>query len=90
MKAAVVVNDNKNTGMVAVSFYDRKTEYFLSNSCKKNKLIKNTIKLFHMGNGGELEVRFFRVNINADYNLHMVNVYIYDQLTIVYRTFHRI
>ena len=86
MKAAVLVGDPNFTGLVAVSLYDSKPVYLISNACDKVGWTKKERKLWHKDKGKKVNVPFFRLNIIDQYNHGMGNVDQADQLRLQYRS----
>ncbi len=85
VEAAVLMNDSKCKGLIALSFYDSKPVYFISNACETIQWIKKSRKLYHKDKGEKVNVPFYRLNIVDDYNYGMGNVDKADQLWLQYR-----
>ena len=85
VKAATLVGDSTCNNLVALSFYDSKPVYFISNACEKIQWVKKKRKLWHKEKGATVEVPFFRLNIVDEYNYGMGNVDQADQLRLQYR-----
>ena len=85
VKAAVLENDSKCKGLIALSFYDSKPVYFISKACETIQWIKKSRKLYHKDKGEKVNVPFYRLNIVDDYNYGMGNVDQADQLRLQYR-----
>ena len=85
VKAATLVGDSTCKNLVALSFYDSKPVYFISNACEKIQWVKKKRKLWHKGKGATVEAPFFRLNIVDEYNYGMGNVDQADQLRLQYR-----
>ena len=84
LKVAKMVGDPK-CEMVAVSLYDQKPVYLLSTSCPTVEWRRKTRKLYHKALNKKVEVPFYRLNVIDDYNMHMNNVDVADQLRLQYR-----
>ena len=85
VKAAVLENDTKCKGLVALSFYDSKPVYFITKACERIEWIKKSRKLYHKEKGEKVDVPFYRLNIVDEYNFGMGNVDQADQLRLQYR-----
>ena len=87
LKVAKLVGD-PTCELVAASLYDQKPVYLLSSSCDSVKWIKKDRKLYHKKEGKKVNVPFYRLNLIDDYNMHMNNVDIADQLRLQYSSSH--
>lgn len=59
VKSIRLIGDSKCKNLVAMSFYDSKLVYFISNACKKVKWIKKNRKLWHKDKGEKSTRHFF-------------------------------
>ena len=78
VRAAMLDGDSKCKNLIALSFYDSKPVYFISNACEKIHWIKKKRKLWHKEKGAKVDVPFYRLNI-VKYNYGMGNVDQADQ-----------
>ena len=88
LKVAKLVGEPKLKDFVAISYYDVKPFYFMSNSWTDIKWIKKKRFVWSSTKNKLVNVPFFRLNIFDDYNYNMNNVDISDQLRNVYRWDH--
>ena len=85
VKCAILVIDPNCKDLVAMSFYESNTVYFISNACKSVQWIKKARKLWHHDKGKKVEVLFYLLSIFDEYNFGMGDVYQADQLRLQYR-----
>ena len=85
VKVAHLKGDPSIPSMIAVSIYDVKPFYFLSNQCEKLEWTKKTRKVWHKAQNRNVNLDYYRLNVIDDYNNNMNNVDISDQLRVVYR-----
>ena len=85
IKCAILVRDPNCKDLVAMSFYDSKPMYSISNACKSVQWIKKARKLWHQEKGKKVEVPFYRPSIFDEYNFGMGDVDQADQLRLQYR-----
>ena len=84
LKVAKLVGD-PDCQLVAASLYDSKPVYLLSASAETVEWKKKDRKLYHKELGKKVSSPFYRLNLIDDYNKHMGNVDIADQLRLQYR-----
>ena len=80
MKVASLVGDPECNGLVAVSLYDQKPFYFLSNSHTKVEWIEKTKEVWSNHLKKKLSVPYHRLNLVDNYNYNMNMVDLADQL----------
>ena len=85
VKVARLVGDMRCKNLIAVSFYDSKPVYLISNACEKIHWLEKRRKLWHKERGMKVDAPFFRLNIVDEYNNGMGNVDQADQLRLQYR-----
>ena len=85
LKVATLKGDSSMKGLVALSLYDSKPFYLISNSCEYVKWKKKKRKVYHKQLKKMVQVPYFCLNIVDDYNMHMNSVDRADQLRGVYR-----
>ena len=85
LKVATLKNDEEIKGLVAVSLYDSKPFYFLTNACEEIKWQKQVRKVWHKDLKKMVDMPFNRLNIIDNYNNHMNDVDMADQVRNVYR-----
>ena len=86
VKAAQLIGDSTCKGLVAVSFYDSKPVYLISNACDKVQWTRKERKIWHKEKGKKVVAPFYRLNIVDQYNYGMGNVDQADQLRLQYRS----
>ena len=69
LKVATLKGDPSIPGIVALSLYDSKPFYFMSNACEVVKWNKMTRKLWSKVKDRMFEMPFFRLNPIHDYNI---------------------
>ena len=87
LKVAQLVNDPACDGFLALSLYDQKPVYLLTNACNNVEWIKKERSCWHKEKGKKVNVPYYRLNVIDMYNHNMNNVDIADQLRTVYRFF---
>ena len=80
LKVAKLIGDEKINGLVAMSYYDTKPFYMLSNAAHNVEFVTKKRKLFDRSTNSMKEAPFYHLNVINDYNMHMNNVDIADQL----------
>ena len=85
LKVAHLKGDDKIKGLVAISYYDSKPFYMLTNACGKVEWLEKTRKIWRKDTQQLVETKFHRLNIINDYNNNMNNVDVADQLRGAYR-----
>ena len=85
LKVAHLKGDEKIPGLVALSYYDSKPFYMLSNSCEKVQWVEKERKIWRKDTQTLVTTKFYRLNIIDDYNNNMNNVDVADQLRGAYR-----
>jgi hypothetical protein len=85
---AKLIGEPKLKDFVAISCYDVKPFYFLTNSWSEIKWIKKTRKVWSSAKKKLVTLPYFRLNVFDVYNHNMNNVDISDQLRNVYRWDH--
>ena len=85
VKAAVLTGDPQCKDLVALSFYDSKPVYFVSNACEKLVWVIKYHHLWHSEKGRKIKVPFYRLSIVEEYNFGMGSVDQADQLRLQYR-----
>ena len=85
VKASVLQGDPSCPSLVALSFYDTKPVYFVSNACKNITWMKKDRQLWHAEKHKKMDAPFYRLNLVNEYNLGMGNVDQADQLRLQYR-----
>lgn len=85
VKAAVLRNDSVCKNLVAVSVYDTKPVYLLSNACEKVEWTTKKRKVWSPSDNSYVDMSFHRLNVINFYNQNMGNVDIADQLRNHYR-----
>jgi hypothetical protein len=88
VKVARLVGDPKLKDLVAVSYYDVKPFYFMTNAWKDIKWIKKHRQVWSTSLKKMVKMPYHRLNIIETYNYNMNNVDISDQLRGVYRWDH--
>ena len=88
LKVAKLVGDEKLQGLVAVSLYDTKPVYVLTNAIEQVKWIQKDRQLYDKTQNKKAPPPFYRINIIISYNYNMNNVDIADQLRGSYRWDH--
>ena len=71
LKVATLKGDPSLPGIVALSIYDSKPFYFISNACEVVKWNKITCKVWSKEKNRMVEMPFFRLNLIHDYNIGM-------------------
>ena len=85
LKVAHLKGDDKIKGLVALSLYDSKPFYMMSNACDKVEWTQKSRKIWRKDTQRLVAMKFHRVNIVDEYNYHMNNVDVADQLQGSYR-----
>ena len=85
LKVAHLRGDDKIKGLVALSYYDSKPFYMLTNACEKVEWLEKTRRIWRKDVQQLVETKFHRLNIIDDYNHNMNNVDVADQLRGAYR-----
>ena len=85
---AKLIGEPKLKDFVAISCYDVKPFYFMTNSWNEIKWMKKTRKVWSSAKKKLVTVPYFRLNVFDVYNYNMNNVDISDQLRNVYRWDH--
>ena len=80
LKVAHLKGDSNIPGLVALSLYNTKPFYFITNTCEKIKLQKKARSVWHKGLQCMVKMQFYRLNIIDAYNFGMNNVDQVDQL----------
>ena len=88
VKVARLVGDPSVTDLIAVSYYDVKPFYFMSNAWAEIKWIKKHRQVWSNSLRRMIKMPYHRLNIIETYNFNMNNVDIADQLRGVYRWDH--
>ena len=88
LKVAELKNESTLKGLVAMSLYDTKPFYFITNCWEKIEWIKKERKVWSKQQKKMVKMAFYRLNIMDTYNYNMNNVDIADQLAGVYRWDH--
>ena len=88
LKAAQLVGDPKINGLISLSLYDSKPFYMMTMTCEKVEWILKNRKLWDKNLMKMVDKPFYRLNIVDDYNIHMNNVDVADQLRGSYRFDH--
>ena len=88
LKVSRLVGDRYVPGLIALSLYDSKPFYMLSNACECVKWVPKKRKVWYRTLDKYVEIVFHRLNIVDDYNVNMNNVDIADQLRGSYRFDH--
>ena len=85
VKAAKVCGDEVCNNLLAISVYDTKPVYFLTNVAESIEWIKKSRKCFDPTKNETIDLPFHRLNIIDFYNYNMGNVDLADQLRNHYR-----
>ena len=85
VKAAVLKGDEVCKGLVAISLYDTKPVYFLTNACEGITWTQKGKKVYDTKEKKTCKMPFYRLNVIDFYNHNMGNVDLADQLRNVYR-----
>jgi hypothetical protein len=88
LKVAKLVGEPKLKDFVAISYYDVKPFYFMTNCWSHIKWIKKNRKVWSATKNKLVNIPYFRLNVFDVYNYNMNNVDISDQLRNVYRWDH--
>ena len=88
LKAAQLVGDPKIEGLVSLSLYDSKPFYMMTMACEKVEWVLKSRKLWDRELMKMVDKPFYRLNIVDEYNTHMNNVDVADQLRGSYRFDH--
>ena len=80
LKVAMFVGDKKIQGLVALSYYDTKPFYMLTNAAENVEFVTKKRKIFDKSTNTMKDAPFYRLNVINDYNNNMNNVDIADQL----------
>ena len=84
-KVANLKGDDKIKGLVALSLYDSKPFYIMSNACDKVEWTQKSRKIWRKDTHRLVAMKFHRFNIVDEYNYHMKNVDVGNQLRGSYR-----
>lgn len=85
VKVAVLKGDEVIKDLVAVSIYDTKPVYLLSNACERVEWVSKEKKVFDSNQNKMFPLKFHRLNVIDFYNFNMGNVDQADQLRNHYR-----
>ena len=85
LKVATLTGDPAIPGLVAMSLYDTKPFYLISNSCESVKWFRKIRKVYHKELNKMVDLPFYRLNLIDNYNMNMNNIGRADQLRGVYR-----
>ena len=85
VKVAVLKGDPVLEDMVMAGLYDQGPVYFGSNRATEIKWVEKTRKVWCPRSNKRIEIKFWRLNVNDEYNDGMCYVDIADQLREVYR-----
>ena len=88
LKTAQLVGDSKIEGLVSLSLYDLKPFYMMTMACEKVEWTLKNRKLWDKSQLKMVDKPFYRLNIVDEYNTHMNNVDVADQLRGSYRFDH--
>ena len=88
LKTAQLVGDPKIEGLVLLSLYDSKPFYMMTMACEKIEWVLKSRKLWDRELMKMVDKPFYRLNIVDEYNTHMNNVDVADQLRGSYRFDH--
>ena len=88
LKAAELVGDAKCKGLLAISLYDSKPFYMMTMACEKVEWRLKKRKLWDKEQMKMVSKPFYRLNVVDEYNNHMNNVDVADQLRGSYRFDH--
>jgi hypothetical protein len=88
LKVARLVGEPRLKDLIAVSYYDVKPFYFMTNSWDEIKWIKKTRQVWSNNLKRMINMPYHRLNLIETYNYNMNNVDIADQLRGVYRWDH--
>ena len=80
VKVAKLVGDEHIQGLLAVSVYDTKPVYVLTNAISQVKWISKERKLYDKTQNKKVPAPFYRLNVINNYNYNMNNVDIANQL----------
>ena len=80
LKVAHLKGDDKIKGLVALSLYDSKPFYMMSNACDKVEWTQKSRKIWRKDTQRLVAMKFHCINIVDEYNNHMNNVDVADQL----------
>ena len=85
LKTAQLLNDSKCEGLVACSLYNSKPFYMMKMATEKVEWSLKKRKLWEKNLMKMVDTPFYQLNIVDDYNTHMNNVDVADQLRGSYR-----
>ena len=85
VKGAILKGDEVCTNLIALSVYDTKPVYFLSNACEGIKWMKKLKKVYDPAKQKTIDLPFYRLELIDFYNKNMGNVDLADQLRNHYR-----
>ena len=80
LKVAHLKCESQLDGLLAISYYDSKPFYMMTNATEKIEWIKKKQKVFRKDLQKTSEISFYRVNVIDQYNFNMNNVDVADQL----------
>ena len=86
--AARLINSQDSPDLLAVCIYDNKPVHLLSMASESVEWIAKTRKVYHRESGQMKKMKYLQLNVIDDYNNHMNNVDIADQLRGHYRPDH--
>ena len=85
LKVAILKGEERLPGLVALSLYDSKPFYFMTNAWSELKWTKKSRKVWSKQHKKKVDVPFYRLNVLDYHNFNMNNVDIADQLKSQYR-----
>ena len=85
LKVSTHKEDAEIPSIVALSLYNSKLFYFMSNACEEVKWKQTTRQVWHRDLQKILEMPFFRLNLILDYNNGMNDVDLADQVRNMYQ-----
>ena len=88
LKVAHLKGDSKIDGLVALSYYDSKPFYMMSNAIDCIEWLKKRRKVWRKNQQRMALIEYYRLNVIDEYNYNMNNVDIADQLRGSYRFDH--
>lgn len=88
LKVSQLIGDSELPSLLAVSIYDSKPVYLMSNSAEQVKWLCKERHVCHKEMGKKVKVPFHRLNLIDQYNYTMNNIDIADQLRGTYQFDH--
>jgi len=85
LKVAHLKGDEKIPGLIALSYYDSKPFYMLSNACEKAQWVEKERKIWRKDTQTLVTTKFHRLNIIDDHNNNMNNFDVANQFRGAYR-----